>query len=102
MSAVLLVAYIGLAHALLVVPESDVDEVLNRRDAEYFGLLGGTLAGSVLVGIGIGAMLRRSPFAFALLMLALVFIGLVGIQVGTFELACDGQNDIVRHWRCTG
>lgn len=99
---VVLVAYGVVANALLVVPVSDADAVLNERDAEYFAVLGATLAAGTVSGVALAALLRRSLFGFALLFLALVFLGLVGIQAATFEMACDGRNDIVRHWQCDG
>lgn len=86
--------------SLDVMGEQVADDVTETRDGWYFGLhlawaVAGTLIGT-LVGIGF----RRSAFAFASLFLAWMVVAMGAAQVATFELACEGHNDIIRHWHC--
>lgn len=96
----LFAAYVGAAHASLTVPNDSVDAELNERDAWYFALHGSGLVVGTTVGVIAGALLRRSVFALGLLFFAVLLTGMALAQVVTFELACDGRNDIVRHWQC--
>jgi hypothetical protein len=93
-------AYVGIAHLTVVQPASDSDDALNSRDAWYFTLHGLVLAAGTVVGIILAWVVRRSAVGFALLFLAALFAAMVATQAGTFKLACEGHNDIVRHWQC--
>lgn len=72
----------------------------NATDGIYFGIHGASLVLSVILGFALGSYFRALGFAFAVLFLALMVMSMAGAQVATFELACRGHNDIIRHWRC--
>ena len=77
-------------------PSADADVV----DGRYFGIHGVTLLVAGLVGFVIGTYFRGKSFAFATLFIAAITVVMMAAQVASFELACAGHNDVIRHWHC--
>lgn len=72
----------------------------NSSDGLYFGLHGAALLVAAVAGFSIGAYFRELGFAFATLFIAAILVVMMAAQVASFELACAGHNDIIRHWQC--
>lgn len=82
--------------AVEVVPGSGP----NQRDGIYFGIHGLALLAAILAGGVLGWFHGRIVFGFAVLFLSVMIVGMIAAQLISFELACAGHNDLIRHWRC--
>ncbi len=78
----------------------EIGESTNSADALYFGLHGVLIVATVSIGVMLGVWLRRSAFAVAALAATWLVSVMLLAQVATFHLACEGTNDIIRHWQC--
>jgi hypothetical protein len=92
--------YILVMHSIL-----DVSRVVSKHDADfrdkiYLVVHIGLLAAAVLAGFALGKWLNGLGVAFALLFFIALATTMVGAQAGSYELACHGHNDVVRHWTC--
>jgi hypothetical protein len=98
---VLLVAsYIGVMHALVEMSRVESDSEAARRDAAYAYLHLVLLAGAAIIGFVAGKWFNGLGVAFATLFVIVMIVAMVVTQMATFELACHGHNDLVRHWQC--
>jgi hypothetical protein len=97
---VLFGAYLAAAHAAVTVPGIDGKVDANQRDLGYFIIHVGALALALLLGFGVGKWLSGLGVAFSLLFVVVMSVAMVSTQVASFQLACDGHNDLVRHWTC--
>jgi hypothetical protein len=86
----------GLRLMVRLDPAADSEAV----DGRYFGIHGITLVVAGLAGFALGTYFRRMGFAFATLFLTAIVIVMIAAQVASFELACAGHNDVIRHWHC--
>jgi hypothetical protein len=73
---------------------------LNARDSLYFGIHGFFLLIAATTGFSLGKWINGLGVAFAVLLLVSTATAMVGTQVASYELACSGHNDLVRHWEC--
>ena len=73
---------------------------LNARDGLYFAIHGFFLLIALATGFSLGKWINGLGVAFAVLLLAATATAMVGAQVGSYQLACHGHNDLVRHWQC--
>jgi hypothetical protein len=96
-----------LAAVYFLVMNSSIDggaqangESTNSADALYFGLHGVLIVAAASLGTLLGVWLRRSAFAVATLAATWLVSVMLVAQVATFHLACEGTNDIIRHWQC--
>lgn len=96
----LLASYAGVMHAVLDVSRVDSDSDADRRDAAYAYLHLVMAIGAGLIGFFAGKWFNGLGFAFATLFVIVMAIGMLAVQMGSYELACHGHNDLVRHWRC--
>jgi hypothetical protein len=94
----LVVAYVGVMNALLDLsrPAHDVD----RRDTAYAYVHLVMLLGAAIIGFLAGKWFNGLGLAFATLFALVLLISMLAVQLTTYELACHGHNDIVRHWQC--
>lgn len=96
----LLAGYVAAMRATLdlsaVTSAGDADE----RDRVYLLVHGGMLGLAAISGFATGKWLTGSGLGYALLFLLVISLGMVGLQVATFELACHGYNGLIRHWHC--
>jgi uncharacterized protein related to proFAR isomerase len=73
----------------------------DHRDLVYLVIHGSILAGGGVLGFALGKWLNGLGVAYAVLVLTVLCIAMVGTQVGSQALACRAdRNDIVRHWTC--
>lgn len=85
--------------ALHVTSEPRVDDPAHR-DLVYFGIHGAGLLGALVLGFIVGAVLRTSAALTGFAFLVLTLMALMAAQAGSYELACRGHNDLIRHWEC--
>ena len=86
--------------AIDIVGTVEGDGPADSRDARYFLAHGVWVLIAAMAGVGFGTLFRRSAFGFAALFLSWMLVASVAAQLITFELACRGHNDIIRHWEC--
>jgi hypothetical protein len=72
----------------------------DHRDRVYFVIHAGLIAGAAVGGFLLGKWLSGLGLAYAALFVVVVSVSMVGVQFGSFELACRGHNDLIRHWSC--
>jgi len=73
---------------------------LNARDSLYFGIHAFFLFIAAATGFSLGKWVNGLGVAFAVLLVVSTATAMAGTQVATYELACRGHNDLVRHWEC--
>lgn len=97
----LFAAYIAAMHATLSLSKKAGAHAMDQRDLWYLVIHGSVLGAGTILGFLAGKWYSGLGIAFAVLFLAALAAGMVGIQLGTFEAACHGHNDIIRHWTCS-
>jgi hypothetical protein len=93
-------AYVAAMHATVDVSKVDNVRDADRRDTVYLGIHLVGLVLAAIIGFALGKWLSGLGLAFGMLFVVLVGLSMVGVQLSSFELACHGRNDIVRHWTC--
>jgi len=93
-------AYIVAMNALLEVSRVTEDADRDRRDAIYLAVHGGFLCLAAIYGFTLGKWLSGLGLAFALLFIVSLAVLMLSTQLVSYELACRGHNDLVRHWTC--
>lgn len=93
-------AYVAAMHALVDVSMVDDEAGRNRRDTVYLAVHLGFLVLVVVVGFVIGKWLSGLGLAYGLLFFIVLVVAMLAVQGGSYELACRGHNDLVRHWQC--
>ncbi len=93
-------AYAAAMHALVGVSAVESDADANRRDAVYAYVHLGFLLLVCVVGFVVGKWLNGLGLAYALLFVIVLTVGMLTVQLGSYELACHGHNGLVRNWRC--
>jgi hypothetical protein len=86
--------------SLRLVLETSPAATPNEHDTIYFGLHGAALMVATITGGIVGFLQGRRAFAISILFLAVILVTMFAAQLITFELACSGHNDIIRHWQC--
>jgi len=90
----------GYATGLRLLVRLDPAAEAEAVDGRYFGIHGIALVAAGVVGFAVGTYFRRMGFAFATLFITAIVIVMIAAQVASFELACAGHNDVIRHWHC--
>lgn len=72
----------------------------NHRDALYLAIHGGVLLVAGVGGFALGRWLSGLGLAYALLFVVTISVLMVSAQMGSYEAACHGHNDVIRHWTC--
>jgi hypothetical protein len=98
--AVLFGAYLTAMHMLVDVSNVEAGKDASHRDLIYVYVHAGLFAAAVVLGFLAGKWFSGLGFAFATLFFIVVAFGVTLIQMSSYELACRGHNDIVRHWQC--
>lgn len=93
-------AYVATMHAVLEVSRIDATTDTDRRDQVYAYIHVGFLLGAAILGFFAGKWFNGLGIAFATLFLVVLAILMLAVQLGSYELACHGHNDLVRHWQC--
>ncbi len=102
LAGVLLLALLYLVAMRAALPYARVDQDTSASDRDnlylvlHLALLG--LAG--LTGWLLGRWLGGLGVAYATLFVISSALWMVGAQVASYQLACDGNNDLIRHWTC--
>jgi predicted permease len=95
----LVAAYVGVMNLLLEVSEGESVDTA-RRDLAYAYVHLVLLVGAAVIGFLAGRWFNGLGIAFATLFAIVLVVGMLTVQLSTYELACHGHNDIVRHWQC--
>ena len=93
-------AYVVAMNAVLSVSRVTDDAGRDHRDQVYLALHGGFLLVAAIYGFTLGKWLNGLGIAFATLFLVALSASMIGVQLASYELACNGHNDVVRHWTC--
>lgn len=96
----LLIAAYALVMHLTVDISREGNSDADTRDLMYLYIHLGGLLGALVVGFSLGRWLSGLGIAFAVLFVVVLACSMVIAQAGTYQLACHGQNDILRHWSC--
>jgi hypothetical protein len=97
---VLMAAYIVAMRLTVDISRIGSNGEADHRDAVYLAIHGGGLVAASVAGFALGKFLSGLGVAFSLLFLIVVGVGMVSVQVGSYQLACTGHNDLIRHWTC--
>ncbi|MFQ5381821.1 MAG: hypothetical protein ACE5EF_09395 [Dehalococcoidia bacterium] len=79
---------------------TDLGRSPETRDLAYLGIHSGIALLAILLGFVTGRSIARLGFAYATLLLILSLTMMASVQIATFSLACEGHNDLLRHWTC--
>lgn len=93
-------AYVLLMRLSLDVSRLEGTTTASDRDLHYLVLHSGVLAFSAVAGFLVGKWLNGLGFAFAVLFVVVMAFAMLLLQVATFAAACEGYNDLIRHWIC--
>jgi hypothetical protein len=94
-------AMYGIAmHFTVGVSRVDLGRSASHRDTVYLWIHLVVLGIAVLAGFLAGRWLNGLGLAYAALFGSVIAIGMVAVMLGSHELACQGHNDLVRHWTC--
>jgi hypothetical protein len=94
-------AYIAAMHATVPLSKKTDTSAMDERDLWYVLIHGCVLIAGTITGFLAGKWFSGLGIGFAVLFFVVLAAGMVGIQAATFEAACHGHNDIVRHWACS-
>jgi len=100
LAAVLIASYVLALRLTMDETRLDATTTANDRDRLLAIIHGATLLVAAVAGFLAGRWAGRSGLAYALLLLAVMIVAMLVVQLGSFELACRGHNDLVRHWQC--
>jgi len=101
-SAMLLLGalYLGLMHATVRFSQLDAEHSASDRDNVYLYLHTAVLLLGAFSGFGLGKWLNGLGIAYAVLFVVVLAIAMVLAHLGSYTLACQGHNDLIRHWTC--
>ena len=97
---VLLAAYVVAMRLAIDISRVGTNHEADYRDAVYLAIHGGGLVAASVVGFALGKFVSGLGVAFSLLFLIVVAVAMVSVQLGSYQLACTGHNDLIRHWTC--
>ncbi len=97
---ILLGAYLGVMRLVIDVSFVGGRYTPSDRDTTYLALHMGLLAASAGAGFAIGKWLNGLGAGYALLFVLALSLGMLLAQLGSYSLACQGHNDLIRHWTC--
>ncbi|MBE7519165.1 MAG: hypothetical protein HS107_07940 [Thermoflexaceae bacterium] len=92
--------YLALMRATLDYSRLEEGTTASDRDEIYLVLHTGMLVLALITGFAAGKWLNGMGAAYATLFAVFLAVFMVTAQVGSYELACGGQNDLIRHWAC--
>lgn len=96
----LAVLYVLALHFSLDATRVDADTTASERDSIYFGIHGAVLLLAGISGFALGRWTTRLGLTWCAGYLLGIFAVMAAVQLGSYELACRGHNDLVRHWTC--
>ncbi len=98
--AILFAGYVLAMHTLVDFSIVESKGEASHRDLVYAYVHLAFFAAAAAFGFVAGKWFSGLGFAFATLFLVVAVVGVTVIQMGSYELACHGHNDVVRHWQC--
>jgi hypothetical protein len=97
---VLIALYLGAMRATVDLSRVDLGKSQETRDSIYLAIHGGGVLVAAIAGFVIGKLLSGRGFAYASLFTMVMVAAMTAAQLGSFALACEGENDLIRHWTC--
>lgn len=98
--AILLGGYAVAMHLTVDISKLEHGRTPSQRDEIYAIIHVAVLAATLILGFALGRWLTGNGLAYAALIGSIVAVGMVLAMVGSHELACQGHNDLLRHWTC--
>jgi hypothetical protein len=92
--------YLVAMRATLGVSKLSPGEHGDTRDLVYFYVHAAALVLAAGAGFGAGKWLSGLGVGYAALFVVVLAVAMVFAQLGSHALACEGHNDIIRHWSC--
>jgi len=92
--------YLGAMRATLDLSQVRPGNSPETRDSAYLVVHSGVVAFSLVLGFATGRFAGGLGFAYATLFAAVALVMMAAVQTASFAIACDGHNDLVRHWQC--
>ena len=101
-SGIFLLAAVYLLAMRLTVDISRVStpDAADTRDTVYLALHLGLLLVAAGAGFALGRWLSGLGLAYGTLFAVCLALTMVFAQMGSQALACEGHNDLIRHWEC--
>jgi hypothetical protein len=97
---VLTAVYIVSLRVTIDVSRTDLGRSPETRDVVYLVIHSALMLVTVVSGFIVGRILSGHGLAFTALFLMLALTMMATVQIGSFSLACNGHNDLIRHWTC--
>ncbi|HNO66329.1 MAG TPA: hypothetical protein PKK39_08265 [Tepidiformaceae bacterium] len=98
--ALLVGIYVAVMHGLVDFSKVDGKHEASERDLVYVYIHVGLFLAAGVIGFVAGKWFSGLGFAFAVLFLVITMLLTTAIQLSSYEMACRGHNDLVRHWQC--
>lgn len=98
--AVVAALYIAAMRALIDVSLLEQEADIERRDEAYLIVHGALLLFAAIAGFLLGKWFNGLGLAYSLLFVILTALVMLTVLIGSYELACQGHNGLVRHWEC--
>ena len=92
--------YLGAMRATIDLSRPGASHSIETRDAAYLALHTGLALVSIVLGFVAGKFLSGLGLAYAALFATFTLAMMAGVQMGSFALACEGHNELVRYWAC--
>ena len=70
------------------------------RDNIHIALHLSLLVAAAGFGFALGKWLNGQGVAYGVLFVSALAALMLMLQLGSYELACEGHNDLIRHWEC--
>lgn len=96
----LLGIYVAVMHGLVDFSKVDGKQEASERDLVYVYIHLGLFVAAGVIGFFAGKWFSGLGFAFAVLFLVVTMLLTTAVQLSSYEMACNGHNDLVRHWQC--
>lgn len=93
-------AYLLLMRLTIDVSQLEKKSDASTRDMFYLVLHTGLLGVAAVSGFAAGKWLNGMGLGYGLLFLVVLLVWMLAAQLGTYGLACQGHNDLIRHWTC--
>jgi hypothetical protein len=92
--------YLALMRLSIDISRLEGSTTPSERDFHYLLLHTGMIVLGAAVGFVLGKWLNGLGFAYAVLFVVVLAFAMLGLQMGTYAAACEGHNDVIRHWTC--
>ncbi len=92
--------YVAAMRALMEVSLLSTDADIERRDEIFLAIHVGVILFAGISGFLLGKWFNGLGLAYGLLFMLITAVLMMVVLLGSYELACQGHNGLVRHWQC--